>query len=81
MATALLTEGGLSFLGLGVQPPAPSWGSMLVSARGFLQRDPWFAIAPGVAICGTVLAFTLLADALRDALDPRLRTLERARDV
>jgi peptide/nickel transport system permease protein len=75
MATALLTEAGLSFLGLGVQPPAASWGSMLVSARGFLLRDPWFAIAPGIAICSTVLAFSLLGDALRDALDPRLRSL------
>jgi peptide/nickel transport system permease protein len=74
MAAALLTEAGLSFLGLGVQPPAPSWGSMLVSARGFLQRDPWFAVASGTAICLTVLAFNLVGDALQEAVDPRLRT-------
>jgi peptide/nickel transport system permease protein len=71
MGTALLAEAGLSFLGLGVQPPTATWGGMLAVARGFLLRSPWFAIAPGLALCVTILAFNLLGDGLRDALDPR----------
>jgi peptide/nickel transport system permease protein len=73
MAMAILAEAGLSFLGLGVQPPAPTWGSMVTTARGYLQRDPWLMLAPGAALCLVVLALNLLGDALRDTLDPRLR--------
>jgi peptide/nickel transport system permease protein len=73
MPTAILAEAGLSFLGLGVQPPTPSWGAMLNTAKGYLQQDPWLAIAPGTAIFLTVLGFNFLGDAIRDALDPRLR--------
>lgn len=70
---AILAEAGLSFLGLGIQPPTPSWGAMLNTARGYIQMSPWLAIVPGVAIFVTVLAFNFLGDALRDTLDPRLR--------
>jgi ABC-type dipeptide/oligopeptide/nickel transport system permease subunit len=73
MPAAILAEAGLSFLGLGVQPPTPSWGGMLNTAKGYLQQDAWLAVAPGVAIFLTVLGFNFLGDALRDALDPRLR--------
>ena len=73
MAMAILAEAGLSFLGLGVQPPTPTWGSMVTTARGFLQRDPWLMFAPGAALCVTILALNLLGDSLRDSLDPRLR--------
>lgn len=73
VAAAILAEAGLSFLGLGVQPPTPSWGSMLNTAKGYMQRAPWVAIAPGTAIFLTVLGFNFLGDAIRDALDPRLR--------
>jgi peptide/nickel transport system permease protein len=71
--TAILAEAGLSFLGLGVQPPTPSWGGMLNTAKGYLQQDAWLAVAPGFAIFVTVLGFNFLGDAIRDALDPRLR--------
>ena len=71
IAGAVLAESSLSFLGLGVQPPAPSWGSMLNTARGYLTDAPWLAIFPGVAIFLTVLAFNLVGDGLREALDPR----------
>ena len=74
IAEAVLAESTLSFLGLGVQPPTPSWGSMLNTARGYLQTAPWLALAPGVIIFVTVLAFNLLGDGLRDALDPRGKT-------
>lgn len=70
---AILAEAGLSYLGLGVQPPTPSWGSMINTAQGYMQRDPWVALVPGVAIFVTVLGFNFLGDAVRDALDPRLR--------
>ena len=73
VASAILTEASLSFLGLGAQPPAPSWGSMLSRARDYLEIAPWTALAPGAAIFATVLGFNFLGDALRDALDPRLR--------
>lgn len=73
IAAAILAEAGLSFLGLGIQPPTPSWGSMLNTAKGYMQRTPWIAIAPGTAIFLTVLGFNFLGDAMRDALDPRLR--------
>jgi peptide/nickel transport system permease protein len=73
MPTAILAEAGLSFLGLGVQPPTPSWGAMLNTAKGYLQQDAWLAVAAGTAIFVTVLGFNFLGDAVRDALDPRLR--------
>ncbi|TWT08847.1 ABC transporter permease [Reyranella sp. CPCC 100927] len=73
LATAIIAEAALSFLGLGQQPPAPSWGSMLNSAQRFLTNAPWLAIWPGVAIFLAVLSFNLLGDGLRDALDPKER--------
>ncbi|MFM1987276.1 MAG: hypothetical protein RJA99_233 [Pseudomonadota bacterium] len=71
VAAAIIAEASLSFLGLGQQPPAPSWGSMLNTAQRFLVQAPWMAIFPGLAIFLTVLAFNLFGDGLRDALDPR----------
>jgi peptide/nickel transport system permease protein len=73
IAAAIIAEAALSFLGLGQQPPAPSWGSMLNSAQRFLTQAPWMAIWPGLAIFLTVLSFNLVGDGLRDALDPRSR--------
>jgi peptide/nickel transport system permease protein len=70
-AAAIITESYLSFLGLGVQPPLPTWGNMLRSAIGFLDLAPWLAWFPGIAIFMTVLGLNLLGDALRDAFDPR----------
>ena len=71
IAAAIIAEATLSFLGLGQQPPAPSWGSMLNTATRFLAQAPWMAIWPGLAIFTLVLSFNLLGDGLRDALDPR----------
>ena len=71
IAEAIIAEASLSFLGLGQQPPAPSWGSMLNAAQRFLSQAPWMAIYPGLAIFLVVLSFNLLGDGLRDALDPR----------
>ena len=71
IAAAIIAEASLSFLGLGQQPPAPSWGSMLNSAQRFLTSAPWLAVWPGLAIFLTVMSFNLLGDGLRDALDPR----------
>ncbi len=71
VAAAIIAEAALSFLGLGQQPPAPSWGSMLNSAQRFLVNAPWMAVWPGLAIFLTVLSFNLVGDGLRDALDPR----------
>ena len=73
IATAIIAEAALSFLGLGQQPPDPSWGSMLNSAQRFLTNAPWMAIWPGLAIFLSVLSFNLIGDGLRDALDPRER--------
>nr|WP_244447615.1 ABC transporter permease [Neorhizobium galegae] len=73
IASAIIAEASMSFLGLGLQPPAPSWGSMLNSAQRFLTNAPWMALWPGMAIFMTVLSFNLLGDGLRDALDPRFR--------
>jgi len=73
LSTAIMIEAALSFLGLGVQPPTPSWGTMLSEARSFMERDPWLAVAPGSAITVAVLGFNLFGDGLRDLLDPRLR--------
>jgi peptide/nickel transport system permease protein len=71
IAAAIIAEAALSFLGLGQQPPDPSWGSMLNSAQRFLVNAPWMAVWPGLAIFLTVLSFNLVGDGLRDALDPR----------
>jgi len=71
IASAIIAEASLSFLGLGQQPPAPSWGSMLNTAQRFLTQAPWMAIFPGAAIFVTVLSFNLFGDGLRDALDPK----------
>ncbi len=71
VATAIIAEASLSFLGLGQQPPWPSWGSMLNVAKNFLDQAPWMAIWPGTAIFLVVVAFNLVGDGLRDALDPR----------
>src|SRR5215813_4468739 len=71
IAAAIIAEASLSFLGLGQQPPAPSWGSMLNTASHFLSQAPWMAVWPGLAIFSLVLSFNLLGDGLRDALDPR----------
>jgi peptide/nickel transport system permease protein len=73
IAQAIIAEASLSFLGLGQQPPDPSWGSMLRGAQRFLVNAPWMAVWPGLAIFLTVLSFNLLGDGLRDALDPRER--------
>ena len=71
VATAIIAEASLSFLGLGQQAPAPSWGSMLNTAKNFLSQAPWMAMWPGIAIFLVVIGFNLLGDGLRDALDPR----------
>ena len=72
-ALAIIAEASLSFLGLGQQPPEPSWGSMLNAAQQFLDQAPWLAVFPGAAIFLAVLAFNLVGDGLRDALDPKAR--------
>lgn len=74
MGDAILIEATLSFLGMGAQPPVPSWGSILASGRTYMALAPWVTIFPGLAIMFTVLGFNLLGDGLRDALDPRLKT-------
>ena len=71
IAGAVIAEASLSFLGLGQQPPAPSWGSMLNTAKNFVDNAPWMAVWPGLAIFCLVMSFNLLGDGLRDALDPR----------
>ncbi|MEM6431614.1 MAG: ABC transporter permease [Deinococcota bacterium] len=72
LAYAILAEASLSFLGLGTQPPAPSWGQMIADNRRFLALNAWASVAPGLIIMITVLGFNLLGDGLRDVLDPRL---------
>jgi peptide/nickel transport system permease protein len=79
LAFAILTEAALSFLGLGVQPPTPSWGRMLFDGRGFVTQAWWMAVFPGAAIFLTVLALNLVGDAMRDALDPRQRSAIESR--
>jgi len=74
MAVAVIIETSLSFLGLGAQPPTPSWGSMLNEGRSVIYRAWWLATFPGIAIATLVLGFNLLGDGLRDVLDPRMRT-------
>lgn len=71
---AILSEASLSFLGLGVQPPMSSWGSMISSAQIYIQSQTYYSLFPGLAIIITVMAFNLVGDALRDALDPKLRS-------
>jgi peptide/nickel transport system permease protein len=73
VASAILIEAGLSFLGFGVQPPAPSWGNILTEGRTYIFDAWWLTVCPGLAILITVLSFNLLGEGLRDALDPRLR--------
>lgn len=73
LSSAILSEAALSFLGLGTQPPEPSWGGMLSLARTYMEISPWMAIFPGLAIMIVVLGFNFLGDGLRDILDPRLR--------
>src|SRR3989304_5574391 len=73
IAGAILTESALSFLGIGVQPPTPSWGNILTSGKDNLQIAWWLSLFPGLAILVTVLSYNLLGEGLRDALDPRLR--------
>jgi peptide/nickel transport system permease protein len=73
IATAIIAEASLSFLGLGQQPPAPSWGSMLNVAKNYIDNAPWMAVWPGLSIFLVVMSFNLLGDGLRDALDPRHR--------
>jgi len=73
LGSAIITETSLSFLGLGVNPPMPSWGNMLTNSREYILRAPQLAIIPGMVITIVILGFNLLGDALRDALDPRLR--------
>jgi peptide/nickel transport system permease protein len=73
VANAILIEAALSFLGLGVPPPAPSWGNMLADGRNFITQAPWMTIFPGLAISITVLGFNTLGDGLRDVLDPKLK--------
>jgi len=73
MAGAILLEAALSFIGLGAQPPTPSWGAMISDGRDFLRTAPWISIFPGLAIGLVVLGFNLFGDGLRDAMDPRLR--------
>lgn len=73
VSTAVLAAAALSFLGLGAQPPSPEWGAMLASGREYISRAPWVMIFPGLAIAVSVLAFNLLGDGIREALDPRQR--------
>jgi peptide/nickel transport system permease protein len=79
LAFAILSEAALSFLGLGVQPPDPSWGRMLLESRSFLQQAWWMSVFPGAAILVTVMAFNFLGDGLRDTVDPKQRSLIEAR--
>ena len=74
IAGNILAEAGLSFLGIGLPPPTPSWGRMLVDSKDYWVKMPWMGVFPGLAIMMTVLAFNLLGDGLRDAFDPRMKT-------
>ena len=73
MGMLLLAGGGLSFIGLGAQPPQPEWGAMLAAGRDYMQIAPWLALFPGLCLTATVIGFNLLGDGLRDALDPLQR--------
>ena len=74
LSGAILTEASMSFLGLGIQPPNPSWGSMLSESRRFMELAPWLTIAPAVFIILTILSFNILGDSLRDVLDPKFKS-------
>ena len=73
VAGAILTESALSFLGIGVQPPTPSWGNILTSGKDYIEFAWWLSLFPGLAILITVLAYNLLGEGIRDALDPRVK--------
>jgi ABC-type dipeptide/oligopeptide/nickel transport system permease subunit len=73
LGAAILAEAGLSFLGVGIEPPTAAWGAMVNEGREYLLSDPILSFAPGVAIMLVVFAFNMIGDGLRDALDPRLR--------
>jgi ABC-type dipeptide/oligopeptide/nickel transport system permease subunit len=77
VAFAILAEASLSFLGLGIQPPAASWGSMINAGRGYLQQAPWIVFGPGAALFVTVVGLSFVGDAVREALDPRIRQNRR----
>ena len=79
VAFAILAEASLSFLGLGIQPPAASWGSMINAGRGYLQQAPWIVFGPGAALFVTVVGLNFVGDAVREALDPRIRETRRGR--
>jgi len=79
LAFAILSEAALSFLGLGVQPPNPAWGRMLAEGRNFFEQAPWMGIFPGLAILVTVMAFNFVGDGLRDALDPKQKSVIESR--
>jgi peptide/nickel transport system permease protein len=81
VAFAILAEASLSFLGLGIQPPEPSWGSMINAGRGYLQQAPWIVFGPGAALFLTVLSLNFVGDAIRDTLDPRLRVRVRRAEI
>jgi peptide/nickel transport system permease protein len=74
VAFAILTAAGLSFIGLGIQPPLPEWGGMLSSGRSYIRDYPYMTLFPGLAIMITILALNFLGDGLRDALDPKLKS-------
>lgn len=74
LSSAILTEASMSFLGLGIQPPDPSWGSMLSESRTYMEQAPWMAVFPALFIIVTILLFNILGDSLRDILDPKLKT-------
>jgi ABC-type dipeptide/oligopeptide/nickel transport system permease subunit len=76
MGTLVLAGGGLSFIGLGAQPPHPEWGALLATGRDYMDLAPWLAVYPGLCITLTVVGFNLLGDGLRELLDPRLRKAE-----
>ncbi len=77
VAENILSEAGLSFLGIGIQPPTPSWGNMLAEARGNLIDMPWWGVFPGLALALTVLGFNLFGDGLRDIFDPKMKIIRR----
>jgi len=77
IAFAMLVEASLSFLGIGAQPPTPSWGLMINESRGFMDQAPWMIFFPGLAIAIAVIGFNMLGDGLRDVLDPKVDTIEQ----
>ncbi|MEJ2720592.1 MAG: ABC transporter permease subunit [bacterium] len=77
LGMGIMAESSMSFLGLGAQPPLPSWGSMISAGLDYLRVAPWLSLAPGIGITLAVLGFNLIGDAFRDVLDPKLRHLGR----